>query len=181
MQTALFGGDQEISGHMHFAPGFARQWPFSPPVLDHQATEYSRAGGTARQLFEFCNAVEREQTNSISGSLGNRSLVLDRVPKGKPLSRNLQSLTDADLAGARQIEIGSKSSQGGNDLRSRIGFDGVIDLRHRHRPLRSRIPSANDIEVDDNAGRRRSSLGEVAIETRHWHFARKRGSLSRRH
>ena len=69
-----------------------------------------------------------------------------------------------DLAPAGDVEAGAELGQLGDDLRCRVGLDGVVDAGERQAALQLAIVLLDDGEVDDEAGGLRSSVGEELMD-----------------
>ena len=143
---------QDVGGVVRLAAELARQRPFRAGAVAMDAADHAAAGSGARDLLDLGLAVDCEQRHAQPEGAGDLALLLDRVAVGDALGGAAGSEHHLGLAHRGDVEAGAELGQELEDLRRRVGLDGVVHLGVRQRLGEGTVVVAHDIEVEHEAG-----------------------------
>ena len=146
------GEFQDVGGVGRLAAELARQRPVGPGVVAVDAADHAGAGRGAGDLLDLGLAVDGEQRDAEPEGGGDLALLLDRVAVGDAVRRGAGGEHRLGLAHRGDVEAGAELDQELEDLRGRVGLDGVVDLAVGQRLGEGIVVVADDIEVDHEAG-----------------------------
>ena len=116
------------------------------------AADHPAAGSGARHLLDLGLAVHGEQRDAELEGYRDLALLLDGVAIGDALRRGARRQHVVGLADRGDVEAAAEPGQELEDLRRRIGLDGVEHLAVRQRLGEVQVILAHDIEVENEAG-----------------------------
>ena len=86
------------------------------------------------------------------------------LPKESRVRGNAERVAAGELALAGDIEAGAERGERRHHLGRRIGLHRIEDRGLGKERLKHAISGADDIEIDDDAGRRRALLGKEPVD-----------------
>ena len=143
---------QDVGGIGRLAAELARQRPVGPGIVAMDAADHPGAGCDARDLLGLGLAVDGEQPDAELEGGGDLALLLDGVAVGDAVGRGAGGQHRLGLAHRGDVEAGAQLDQELQDLRRRVGLDGVVDFAVGQRLGEGIVVVADDIEVDHEAG-----------------------------
>ena len=123
----------------------------APDAVAEDAAEHARTRRGAGDLLDFGLAVDGVEPHPEREGARDVALFLDRVAEADAVGRRAGGERLLDLGRARAIEAGAEIGEQVEDLRRRVGLDGVEHPRIRQRLGEMRVVFAHDVEVDDEA------------------------------
>ena len=124
---------KNVGGIVRLAAELARQRPFRAGAVAMDAADHACARRGARHLLDLGLAVDREQRDAEPCGGGDLALFLDGVAVGDAVGRGAGGQHRLRLAHRGDVEAGAELGQELEDLRRRVGLDGVEHLGVRQR------------------------------------------------
>ena len=166
----------EVARHVDLAAEFAPERPVRAFPGHGDAAIDAGAGRGLGQLVQLARAVEREQVHAQPVCGPDISGLLDGVAEREPPGGRAGGEAIPDLVDAGAIEGRADAHEQRDDLGRGVGLDRVIDRRLRQQAGEGEIVLPHDIEVDDEARRRRPGLVQESANARRHRITLPRGS-----
>ena len=166
---------ENVERHLGRTAELARQRPFGAFAIGENAAEHPRSRCGAGDFFHLADAVGGEQGDAQLVGARDVALLLDRVAVGDAVGSGAGRQRELDLPHRRGVERGPEIGEQAEDLRRRIGLDGVENARVRHGPGERQVVVADHVEVEDETRAFGTSTGEKVQNSLRCHgFASKR-------
>ena len=157
-QPALVRELQNVGRVVGLAAKLARQRPFGARAVAMDTADHAAARRRAGDLLHLGLAIDGIERNAELECRGDLALLLDRVAIGDALRRRAGRQHVVRLADRGDVKAGAETDQQAQDLRRRIGLDGIEHLGVGQRLGEAEIVLAHDVEVEHEA---RSVIGAV--------------------